>query len=163
MDLKEKLFAIFLVIVIVFPFFFQKKEIIVKNKISLPSMTLDNGNFKQYDTNLKKTGTFKHLDFYNNNYYKTNNLTIHFLDKNSTLITKKLIYKKIYNLFNVKYITNQYTYVAKKAIYDDKINKAIAYNFHFYNDKIIGYGKIMIYKNNIITANNIKYIFKGLK
>ena len=163
MGLKEKLFIFFLIGIIFFPFFFSKKEIKIEKKIKLPYVSLKNGNFKTYNTILKKDGEFEKLDFFNKNDYTSYNLKIKFLDKNSTLFTKQLIFNGKYNFFNVKYITPTYIYLAKKAIYDEKTKILTAYNFQFFNEKINGKGKKMVYKNDTIIADNIIYTIKGFK
>ena len=45
---------------------------------------------------------------------------------------------------------------------DDKINKLIAYNFRFFNEKVEGRGKRMDYKDEVLKADNIFYVIKGI-
>ena len=163
MGLKEKLFILFLIGVIFFPFFFSKKEIKIEKKIKLPYIELKNGFFKTYDEILKENGNFKTLQYFNSKYYISKKLKIKFLDKNSSLFAKKLVFNGKYNFFDAKYITPTYTYLAKKAIYDDKTKILIAYNFKFFNEKIDGKGLEMIYKDDKIIADNIIYTIKGFK
>ena len=163
MGLKEKLFILFLIGIIFFPFFFSKKEIKIERNILLPYIEVKNGFFKTYNKILKKDGSFKELQYFNTKNYISKNLQIKFLDKNSTLFAEKLIFNGKYNFFDTKYITPTYTYLAKKAIYDDKTKILIAYNFTFFNDKIDGKGIEMIYKDDKIVADNIIYTIKGFK
>jgi len=163
MGLKAKIFILFLFGVIFFPFFFSKKEIKIEKSILLPYIEVKNGAFKTYDTILQKDGFFKKLKYFDQKNYKSEDLQIKFLDKNSTLFAKKLIFDGKYKFFNAKYITPTYTYLAKQAIYDDKTKILKAYDFQFFNKKIDGKGAEMIYKNNIILADNIIYTIKGFK
>ena len=163
MGIKEKTFVLFLIIVITFPFFFSKKNIQIEKKIKLPNITIKEGDFKSYNISLEKTGKFQKLDLYSQNNYITYNIKINFLKKHGTLYAKKMIYKNVYNFFNTTYITNDYTYKAKKAIYNEKNKILTAYNFKFFNKKIDGKGDKMVYKNDILTGYNIAYTIKGLK
>jgi len=163
MDLKEKVFILFLIAVISFPFFFSKKEININKKTILPNISISNANFKSYNINLEKKGYFSKLDYFNQNNYTAYNLKMVFLDKNSTLYAKKMHYNKTYKFFHPIYINENYTYKAKNAIYNDKNKTLTAYDFQFFNQNIDGKGKKMIYKNDILIADNIDYIIKGLK
>jgi len=163
MGLKEKLFILFLIIVIIFPFFFSTKEIKVDKKIKLANIIVKNGDFMYYKRELQKTGTFENLDYFSQNNYVVNKMVMKFLDKNATLFSKKMVFDGVYNFYNMKYKTQDYIYLAKYAIYYDKEDKTVAYNFRFYNQKIDGKGKKMVYKNDILLADNIIYTIKGLK
>jgi len=163
MGLKEIIFILGIFGIISFPFFFSIKKIKVENEISLPYVEMYNGKFKKYNTILTKEGNFSKLLYYSQTYFKANNVTILFLDKNSTFITTQLIYKDIYKFQNTKYITDQYTYIAQNGSYDEKEQLLNANNFQFFNENIDGSGKHMIYSNGIIKADNIKYIIKGFK
>ena len=163
MGLKEKLFILFLIIVIVFPFFFSTKEIKIDKKIKLANIVIQNGKFMYYKKELQKTGSFDNLDYFSQNNYILDKMKIKFLDKNATLFSKKMIFNGVYNLYNMKYKTKDYTYLAKYAIHYEKEDKTVAYNFTFLNKKVDGKGEKMVYKNDILLADNITYIIKGLK
>jgi len=163
MDIKKIIFIIVLITIILFPFAFSKKEIVIKHKISLPKITLKKAEFKTFNTLLEKKGTFDYLELIDEKKYNVYNLKTIFLEKNSTLISEKTFFNKNYKFWNVQYITPNYTYIAKYGIYNPKTKKAIAYNFKFFNQKIDGEGKKMIYFNQNIYADNIKYILKGFK
>jgi len=163
MGIKEILFAFFLIIAISTPFFFKKKEINTVNKINLPNIEIEQGNFKKFTLNLDKKGTFVKLDYINNNDYIVYNLIMHIIDKNSTLKSKKLHFHNVYNFYKMSYITDSYIYNANKSIYNPNTKIALANYFSFFNKRIDGKGKNMAYKNDIITANNIHYIIKGFK
>jgi len=163
MGIKEKFFILFIIVVIIFPFFFNVKEIKVDKKIKLPNMVVQNGDFKYYKINLQRVGDFTVLSYFNQNNYIVKDLKVKFLDKNSTLFSKKMIFNKVYNLYNMKYKTDDYIYLADYAKHYIKGDKTIAYNFRFFNKKIDGKGTKMVYKNDKVYANNIIYIIKGLK
>jgi len=164
MGIKEIVFIIFLISTISFPFFFSKKDIKIEKTSNLPYVFVKNGSFKNYENSiLTKKGNFDILNYFNNNSFDSINLKISFLDKNSTLYTDKLVFDGLYNLKNAKYITSDYTYLATKAIYNEKQDILTAYNFKFFNKKIEGKGNYMIYENNIIKADNIHYTIKGFK
>jgi len=163
MGLKGNLFILFIIVIILFPFFFSKKEIKFKKEINLATFIIKDGKFKIYNKKVEKSGNFKNLNYYNNNNYLLDNAEIKFFDKNSSLKSKKIVYNGVYNLKDAIYKTIDYKYIAEKAIYDDKQDRLIAYNFEFFNQKIDGKGDKMIYQNNILKADNIKYNIKGLK
>jgi len=164
MDIKKSLLVLFIIITITFPFFFSPKKIEYKesNK-SLPYIQIYNGVFKVYNKIIEKKGTFSQTNYFNKNYFITNNLDMFLYDKNSSLKAKKVLYKNQYYLTNVIYKTNKYKYKAKNGIYNENTKTFIGYNFQFFNDKIDGKGNKMIYKNDILTADNIKYTIKGIK
>ena len=163
MGLKEVLFSIFLIIAIIIPLFFKQKEISIIHKINLPNIEITNGSFQKFTTKLEENGTFSKLDYISNNNYSAYNLITNIIDKNYILKTKKMHFENVYNFYNIKYITDNFTYQAKNAIYNPKTKVATAEYFTFFNKKIDGKGKNMVYKNDIITANDIDYIIKGLK
>ena len=164
MDLKKSLLVLFIIFTISFPFFFSPKKIEYKesNK-TLPYIQVYNGKFKVYNKTLEKKGKFKKTDYFNQNNIITDNLNMFFYDKNASLISKKIIYKGKYYLTDITYITDKYKYLADNGIYDDFTKTFTGYKFKFFNSKIDGKGNKMIYKNDILTADNIKYTIKGLK
>ena len=164
MDIKKSLLILFLIFTITFPFFFTTKKIEYKeSKKSLPYIQIYDGKFKVYNKTLEKKGKFKKSDYFNKNYFITNNLDMFLYDKNASLISKKVVYKNKYYLTDATYTTDKYKYKAKNGIYNENTKTFIGYNFKFFNDKIDGKGNKMIYKNDILTADNIKYTIKGLK
>jgi hypothetical protein len=163
MGIKEILFAIFLLIAISIPFFFKQKNINLNNKINLPNIEIKEGNFKKLTLELEKKGTFSKIYYINNNNYTIYNLIINMIDKNSTLISKKVHFNGLYHFYKVSYITKNYIYNANKAIYNPKTKITTSDKFSFFNEKVNGKGKNMVYKDDIITANNIDYIIKGFK
>lgn len=163
MDLKEKIFILFLIVAITFPFFFSKKEINIQKEIKLPNIVIKKANFKSYNKILEKNGNFETLNYFNQNNYTATNLKVNFLTKKSKLYAKKMEYNLVYNFFNATYINKDYTYKSKYAIYNDKNKTLTAYNFTFFNKNIDGKGEKMVYKNDILTAYNIVYNIKGLK
>ena len=164
MDLKKSLLVLFIIFTISFPFFFSTKKVEYKksNKI-LPYIQIYNGNFKVYNINLEKKGSFTKTYYFNQNDIIIDNLNMFLFDKNASLISKKVIYKGQYYLTDIRYITDKYKYFANNGIYDDNTKTFTGYKFKFFNNKIDGKGKKMIYKNDILTADNIKYTIKGLK
>jgi len=163
MDIKKYLFVIFIIIIILFPFSFSKKEIVIKHKINLPKITLKDSDFKIYNKQLEKTGTFSYLELFNDKKYIIYNLNTKFIEENNTFIAKRVLFNKLYRFWDATYITKDYTYITKSGIYNPKNKKITAYNFKFFNKEIDGEGSKMIYLNNQIYADNIKYILKGFK
>ena len=162
MGIKINLFLFFLVCVIIFPFFFSKIEISFKIEINLPNFVVESGKFSTYEVNITKKGKFSHLDFYNLKNYVAKDVEVEFFDRNSILKSKEIVYNGKYNFLDAKYTTKDYKYLAKSGIYDDKINKLIAYNFRFFNEKVEGRGKRMDYKDKVVKADNIFYVIKGI-
>jgi hypothetical protein len=164
MGIKEILFAFFLIISISIPFFFKQKELNLDKKIDLPNIEVKKGSFKELTLKLEKKGTFDKLDYINNNNnYTIYNLFMHRMDKKSNLKAKKVYFNNLYYFYKISYITDNYIYNANKAIYNPKTKIASSDYFTFFNNKIDGKGENLIYKDDIITANNIKYIIKGFK
>jgi len=164
MGLKQ-IFIFILFIVVISPFFFQKQKISEYKNIKLPYITIDNGKLKTYEPYLKKTGLFLKLDFYNQNNYILHNLHLNLLDKNATLDSYKVVFNNIYFLYNNVYQEPKYTYLSKYSIYNQKTKTLKSKQFQFFNKKntIYGSGINMIYKNDIISAENIFYNIKDLK
>ena len=162
MGLKENLFIFFLVAVIIFPFFFNKKEIRIEKEITLPYIVIENGSFKKFIPILQREGNFKRLDYFSQKNFLAQDIHLNFLDKNSSFSAKELLYDGIYKFQKAKYITDKYTYLAQHGIYTDKNDSLIAYNFKLFNEKIDAKGHKMVYQNKILKADDIKYIIKGL-
>jgi len=163
MGIKEILFITFLIISISMPFFFKQKNIIIEKKNSFPLIEIENGNFKIFNKTLTQQGEFSKLDYLNDNLYKIYNSYISFIDKNSTLKSKIITYKNNnYYFYNAIYKNNEYTYKSKYSIYFNDSKTLKSKSFSFFNKKIEGKGKNLTYKNDIITANDIFYIIKGL-
>ena len=163
MGIKEILFILFLIISISVTLFFKQKNIEVNYRINLPNIQVENGTFKKFTTHLEENGTFRKLDFFSNNNYLIYNLNMNILSKNSNLKSEKLHFNGVYNFYNAIYKTSEYTYKSSYSIHNPKTKITTSEKFTFFNKKINGKGKNMVYKNDIITANNIDYIIKGLK
>jgi len=163
MDLKQKLFVFFLIFIIVFPFFFSKKNLSITKQISLPNITIKNGEFVSYDPNLTKKGDFKYLSYFNDNNYIFDKAYVFLVDKNSSLNSKKIKYHNNYYLYDSIYKTPEYTYISPYAIYNDKTKILTAYKLKFFNKKVRGFATKMIDKNDILIAQNVDYIIKDKK
>jgi len=162
MDVKQ-IFILILLAIVISPFFFQKQKISEYKSINLPYMTIDNGKFKSYNPKLEKTGTFVKLDFYNQNDYILYNLHMNLLDKNATLDSYKVVFNKIYHLYNNVYKDEKYTYLSNKSTYDKRNGVLKSDKFQFFDKKVYGYGINMVYKNDTVSAENIVYDIKGFK
>jgi hypothetical protein len=163
MGIKEILFTFFLIVAISIPFFFKQKEINIDKKINLANIEIKKGNFKKFTLKLEEKGTFEKLNYMSNNNYKIYNLFMNILDKNANLKSQRVHFNNLYNFYNLSYMTDDYIYNANKAIYNPKSKITISDYFTFFNKKIDGKGENMRYKDDIITAHNIKYIIKGFK
>jgi hypothetical protein len=164
MGIKEILFTIFLIISISIPLFFKQKNIdSLKNTKNLPNIEIEKAIFKNFTTKLEKNGTFNKLDYFRSNNYIVHNLDMDIINKKANLKAKKLYFNNLYNFYDASYKTNDYTYNANKVIYNPKTKLTTSDYFTFFNKKIDGKGKDMIYKNDIITAKNILYTIKGFK
>jgi hypothetical protein len=163
MGIKEILFTFFLISAISIPFFFKQKEINIDRKINLPNIEIKKGYFKEFKLKLEKKGTFNKVDYINNNNYTIYGLDMHLIDKNSNLKAKKVHFNKLYHFYDFSYITDEYTYNSNRLLYNHKTKIATSDYFTFFNKKIDGKGENMVYKDDIITAHNIKYIIKGFK
>jgi hypothetical protein len=163
MDIKEILFTIFLITSISIPLFFKQKNINSVHKINLPNIEIQKGKFKILKTDLEKNGTFKKLDYFSNNNYVVYNLNMFIANKKSNLKSQKVYFHNVYSFYNASYKTDNYIYNANKSKYNPITKIATSKYFTFFNKKIDGKGKNMKYKDDIITAHNIKYIIKGFE
>jgi hypothetical protein len=159
MDIKKLIFILSIFGIIVFPFLFSKKEITFQKSINLPNFAIKDAKFSIYKGPIQKKGEFKNGYIYNKAYV-SEYITIKFFDKNSTLQAKKLVYNQIYNFVDATYKTTEYTYIANKGSYDEQNNIFTSEKFRFFNQKIEGKGINLLYKNDILTADNILYIIK---
>jgi len=164
MGIKEKIFVGILIFFILIPFFFKEKYLkIEKSKTNLPSIVIENGNFKKFEKNLLEKGVFSKLDYITDNNYIIYDLNMTIMKKSDIMLADKVHFNKIYNFFNFTYITKDYIYKSNKLKYNQITKVANSDYFKFFNKKIDGRGENMVYKNDIITANNIDYIIKGFK
>ena len=162
MDIKQ-IFIIILLAIVISPFFFQKQKIADYKEIKLPYMTINNGHFKSYEPIVDKNGTFTKLDFYNQNNYTLYNLHLNLLDTNATLDSYKVVFHNIYHLYNNVYKDPKYTYLSEYSTYNQNTKTLKSDKFQFFNDRVYGNGINMVYKDKVVSAENIFYNIKGLK
>ena len=121
---KLAVFFIILALVLIYPIYeiANEKEIkYSKTPKNLSLVTIKNGHFFKYETNLTKSGNFKKLDIYKK-YYEALDLNITDLEKNETFNAKKAKYiSDILYAYDFFYHNNEYNFTSDFVEYNTKL------------------------------------------
>jgi hypothetical protein len=137
MDLKQLFFLSFLLFVILFPFFFSKKEVKIAESIELPNFESQSGKFEIFKDKILKEGSFSNASLYNDKNITADRLYIYSFEDNSTFFA----------------VLNYYYLLEKKLV---------SYDFNFSTPKIVGKGEKLSYKDKVVKADKILYIIKDI-